>query len=417
MTSSLRLIGSVLSGLAMTGTGAVAAEDTAPTTYRGLLSFGGTVTIAIDAPGAGKVQLRFDEASPHGLHGAIVGSYMLRHGEYVVRQFKSDPAAPPPDKLLQRLRRVSLTFTRTPETLGGSITGLPNLSAYRTAHLAGAIHATSAQALPDLASLAGVYTFLRHRGTYSEPSGILRARAQTVDTGQIRIDPAGIMRTCSGRAYAEDCNAATGVEGRLVPADQTRWPGALQVMIGDKPAGRLFVAGQPGNRTLYFAEFEKEGSSLRIGTTVMRTAQPVAPEALTGRWRCQHPKLRFEPASRDYLPSGSLRTETLAVTATDIDNKNTGHMAPLWRNTATSPLIGGKTADVNGLGWVRWHEPFAPEGWPSTREQAFLPLDANTLAFLLQPLETSPLILGGICHRQPVAEPKATAAAARRKDQ
>src|SRR5262249_29437831 len=114
--------------------GAVAGARAA-TTYSGIAAFGGTVSVTVDAPSAGKLTLRFDE-SPFGLAGSAVSSYTLTKGQYTARHFESDSSNPVSDAMKLRLSRVQLTFRASGESLSGDIARLWNQGARTAAQMA-----------------------------------------------------------------------------------------------------------------------------------------------------------------------------------------------------------------------------------------------------------------------------------------
>ncbi|RLK44849.1 hypothetical protein [Cupriavidus plantarum] len=418
MTLVRKLALGVLS-VATTASAAMAQTGAAtPTTYRGPLSFGGTVAITVDAPSAGKVQVRFDD-SPLGLQGTIVGSYTVRHGEYTVRKFSADTAEPPPEALATRLRGVGLRFTRQDERLSGGISGLPNPAVTaRNARLAGVVHASAATTLPALASIAGVYTYVRQQSAPapSVSQSMTAAEPQPakpgIDSGQFRVDRAGTMWPCQGADCLSPGNGAP--VHKLEPADQTRWPGAFAITTDGKPGGRLYVAGQPGDHILYVAHRDDSGGGIGggIGSAVMRTAAQVPSVVPSGRWRCQHPTTRVDAQTGIHAYRGTLQTETLEMSGPSVRNRNLQRPV-VWRLDPSRGAMGRESArnperqsvpegtapEAQGLYWVSW----TPQ-----RHQAFLPLDANTMTYLLQStVPASPLDQMGVCHRQQVAATRA----------
>ncbi|CAG9164106.1 hypothetical protein [Cupriavidus pampae] len=385
------------------------ATPTTPITYRGPLSFGGTVAVTVDAPNAGQVQVRFED-SPFGLQGTIVGNYTTRYGESTVRQFAADASDPPSEAVVGRLRGAALRFTRNDDRLSGGISGLPNLALpARTARLAGILHATAAQDLPALASIAGIYTFVRHQeaGTPSRAAGNTKLG---LDTGQFRIERSGAMWPCNDDGCLAPAAGSGAFVQKLEPADQTRWPGAFAVITDGKPGGRMYVSGKTGDATqdltLYVANTAREVPGAGIGSIVMRTGESVASTLPYGRWRCQHPAMRPDPQTGSHAYRGTLQTETLDMTGPSVRNRDMNRPVQAWQTVASAPTAtgsGGVAARgaanaIKGLSWVRW----TPQ-----RHQAFLPLDASTMAYALQSTApVSSLDQMGICHRQRTVVPR-----------
>lgn len=414
MTLASKLAAGMLSAVATAGTAlAQGAAETKPVTYRGPLSFGGTAVVTVDAPSAGKVHVRFEDA-PSGLRGAIVGSYTVRHGEYTARQFVADNDAPPPETMTARLRGVTFRFTRDADKLSGGLSGLPNADAPGTAtsrstRLAGVLHASAATELPAVASIAGVYYYVRHR----EGAAPVRTSPGGLDAGQLRIERSGAIWECQGK----DCLAAAAGAGqparKLEPADQTRWPGVFTVIADGRPAGRLHVSGKPGDLALYMGDVGRpDGATLPAtddasGIVVMRSAEHVPAALPDGRWRCQHPNMRLDPQTGGQVHRGTLHTETLDMTGPSVRNRHLNRPVRTLPDSAQGLPGGAAPAEANGLQWVRW----TPQ-----RDQVFLPLAADTMAYQLR--STAPASFAdqmGVCHRQRAGASRATKRSADRK--
>lgn len=427
---------SLAAGLLLAGAlaGGLAGGARAATPYSGVAAFGGTISVIVDAPAAGKLTLRFDE-SPYGLAGNAISTYKLAGGLYTARQFESDPLHPVPESMKRRLARLQLTFRTAGDTLTGDIARLQNPGTRTPAQLAGPIHASSRRTLPPLSALAGTYSFLRHGGTYTSYTGRLRNGTQVAQAGQMLLDAAGNLRACPGQTYRDGCAGMIGA--RLRPADQTRWPGAFDVLpvAGDaadadaqqleQTLGKLFVAARAdGGWTLFRGDSIPNVSSVRVDTWIMRPSQELAGAAINGPWRCRHASVPPTEAGVGRLWNGRLSSDVITVVDGRIKSRASGYETSLIRNHAGDPFIGGARpvaagqapdrdpdgrvgGPVDGIAWAQWKILFVPRGWPATRDHAILPMDDHSLAYLLQPDEVSPFIAFGMCQRHEPARKKA----------
>ena len=133
----------------------------AAVTYMGVVSFGDTVAITLDAPGAGKLKIRFAD-SAFGLSGTLIGDYALNAGVYTVSNLVVDGADPPPAFVSAVLSTITATFTVSGTTLTGEIGGL---SKQLGGKLSGHVTASSVSTAVSAASLAGTHKFLRPQAT------------------------------------------------------------------------------------------------------------------------------------------------------------------------------------------------------------------------------------------------------------
>lgn len=257
--------------------------------YTGTASFGDTVAITLDQPAAGKLTLRFVD-SRFGLAGALSAGYTAQpDGSLLAGGFAAVAGSGVPDALVAALPGLSLRFQLDGGLLSGSLAQVPNLKAGDGSLLQGEI-AASNQGVASVATLAGVYSFVRLTAGYSA-KGVLQG-APASAFGQLNLKADGTVRACLGGTYADNC--ADGHAGTLAPeADQKTYPGALALTLDGQHIGRVMVNAQPGAATLLADEFTGAADgSFRTGTWVLQSAPMALPAtALDGEWLCSQPAL------------------------------------------------------------------------------------------------------------------------------
>lgn len=393
------------SGDAGTGSPATPVAPVTPTavTYTGVISFGDTIAVTLDAPAAGQVKIRFAD-STFGLGGTLIGTYSMSAGQfgyvpaaaaaagagagvYTVSGLMPDRADPPPITIPPAaLVPIQATFAVSGATLTGEISGLPNLLGTGGGNLAGHINASSTPVLAPRSSLAGTYAFMITLATYSADTGHLMFDAQYAGGGQMRLRPDGTMRMCLGGKYSDTCPSAW--QGFLVPADQTRFPGAYEFNVGGEVYGRVFAAQVGGVQTLYLDRNVTNISGNKMtGTLVFRPLQTLANQQMDGSWACSQPGVTTvtEAGTGNTIPvlDGTLRTAKLTIAGADIRNETTGDVSSLALNYGELLSSGSALmTQLDGMMAADW--PVAPtvgNPSPGTRPQVFLPIDAKTMAY------------------------------------
>ena len=360
--------------------GAVTPVTPAAVTYMGVVSFGDTVAITLDAPGAGKLKIRFAD-SAFGLSGTLIGDYALNAGVYTVSNLVVDSADPPPAFVSAVLSTITATFTVSGTTLTGEIGGLPKQLG--GGKLSGHVTASSVSTAASAASLAGTYTFLRTQSTYYASSGNLQTQAAM--GGQMRVNADGTVRMCQTETYSDTCSAFPALLGTLALADQTRYPGAYQLTLGGKLWGRVFPLLDNGVPTLYLDHntADTQGNPM-TGTGVFHPGQSLTAGQFAGSWTCSEPGAAYAAVSGLGIRAaldGSIVTETLTIDTNGVvTSAKHGTSTPLLPNLTNNLLgIGYSAASmVPGTMTAIWTLP-APS--TDTRTQVFLPVNANTMAY------------------------------------
>ncbi len=338
--------------------------------YVGAASFGDTVSVQLDQPAAGQVTLRFLD-SRFGLAGALVGSYTRNGDTYKVARLAA-ATADVPAGLAAAASAIGFEFVVDAGVLSGALGQVPNLAAGSGALLQGYVSAANKGA--QLSDIAGVYSYLRQAGG-------------TSGAGQVRIFADGTLRACAGAAYADNC--AGGESGRLsAEADQQRFPGAFAVTLGGARIGRLFVARQDGQATLFVDEAATNANgSARNGNWVLKSAQAVAAGASDGDWLCAEPELDGGNA-----PTGRTRRNFVSIAGTRLAADHIASNVTLSYNTAGG--AGGTLANgANGLVYGAWQD--AAAGQPQAA-LALLPVSAR-LAYQLRDVPGTARRLQGVC--------------------
>lgn len=392
------------------------AASAATTTYRGTLSFGGTIAITLDEPTAGMATIRFDD-SPFGISGSIVGKVTTRllDGRRVVSGLKADGANPPPDALVDAIQDVSLAFTAADGLLVGDIEGLPNVAMKaavpprRTGghpgnpSLAGTIHATGTVALPAVASIAGTYSYVAESSQYKPGAVIPELGTQSAEAGQLRIDADGNIVTCPGQPFQSQCKSLRAGEPvqvlRLRTADQTRYPGMFDVMAGDVPFGKLFLQERNGERLLFMTQRFDLPSHRTLGTWVVRSTAPLAPGKLNGNWSCRQPRATLDMLNPPAL-TGAVGAHGLTVKDETID-ADIGQGVDFGKLALNAGFGAdeGSPARIGGLARAGWSETPAPAGEGDMREQVIVPLDDQRFVYLAETDVDSEGVTWGSCTR------------------
>ncbi|WP_420997471.1 ParB/Srx family N-terminal domain-containing protein [Cupriavidus sp. 30B13] len=334
--------------------------------YVGAVSFGDTVSVELDKPATGQLTLRFLDSS-YGLAGALTGSYTLGGGTYTVTRLTA-AGTDVPAGLASAAGAIRFSFVLDAGVLSGSLAQVPNLVAGGGALLQGYVSAANKGA--QLSEIAGVYSYLRQAGAVSA-------------AGQVKINADGTVRACAGAGYADTC--AGGESGSLaVDADQQRFPGAFSLTLGGAKVGRVFVARQDGQATLFVDEAATNADkSARNGSWVLKSAQTVAAGAGDGDWTCAEPELDDSNA-----PTGRTRHNIVSLAGTRLAADNIPTDVALSYNvaasgTAAAGLISGTWQDTAGT-------------QPRAAALALLPVSAR-LAYQLRDVPGTTRRLQGVC--------------------
>lgn len=348
--------------------------------YLGVISFGDTLAVTLDAPAAGQVRIRFSD-SAFGLAGAVVGHYVKTGNVYTVSALEVDSADPPPAFVTALLGSVTASFTVSGTTLTGEISGLPKQLG--DGKLSGHVTASSVSTPVTAADLAGTYTFLRGQSTYYTASGNLQV--QYGMGGQMRVSADGTVRMCQAGPYSDACGM--GYNGTLALADQTRYPGAYTLTLGGKVWGQVFPLRTNGVTSLYLDHLQLDGGGNRItGTGVFRPAQTLTASQIAGQWVCRQPGVSYAAVTGIGIRAaldGSMQEETLTISGTaEITSAGTGQVASLALNQANNLLGVPSPATIPGTLYANWIVPAVP---PDTatglRTQVFMPLDERNMAY------------------------------------
>ena len=359
----------------------------AAVTYLGAISFGDTIAITLDAPSAGKLKIRFAD-SAFGLSGTLIGNYTKSGSVYTVANLAEDSADPPPAFVSALLGSITATFTVSGTTLTGEISGLPKLSG--TGKLSGHISASSLSTPATSASLAGTYSLITTQSTYYATSGNLQT--QYGFGGQMRVNADGSVRMCQGD-YSDTCGGSRPALGTLLPADQTRYPGAYELTINGVLQGRVFTLPAGGAQTLYLDLNLRNNEGEKVtGTAIFRPAQTLAGAQVAGRWTCSQPAVSYQRPTGIGMSVGldgvmQASTYTISVHG-DITDVATGTSTTLLMNLARNSLAGtSQTMAVSGIMSGEWTVPASTLG---VRSQVFLPIDAVTMAYFAEMLVPNP---------------------------
>jgi len=378
------------------GSGGAGPVTPAAVTYTGVIAFGDTIAITLDAPAAGQLKIRFAD-STFGLSGTLVGDYTKSGATYTAGNLAADSADPPPAFITDALAGITATFAVSGTTLTGEIGGLPK--ALGGGKLSGHVTASSVSTTTSLASLAGLYTFMRTQSTYVTTSGNLQVQYGMV--GQTRIDADGTVRMCQFGLY-DACSLMT--TGTLALADQTRYPGAYDLTMAGKRWGRVFPVQADGVQTLQFDHNQLDSGGNQItGSGVWRAVQTLTAAQVAGTWTCAQPGVAAAQVTGiglRYTLDGSIQTETLTISgAGAVSSGTSGQTVSLTLNSANN-LLGSSPmpAALPGAMSADWSVPAPlPTG---LRTQVFMPVDASTMTYFAEvkgqtvtTVEGTPLVL------------------------
>jgi len=302
-------------------------------TYSGTLSFGDTVSLAVDGT-AGTVTLKFLD-SRFGLAGAIASAYTVQpDGSWLASAFTAVAGSGVPVGLTAtQLAAVKLRLHRETDLITGTLEKLPNLKRSDGSLLQGQILASSRGAA-SLSALAGTYSFVRQSTGYKADGSMSVPTA--VAYGQMKVATDGSVRVCDGAAYSDSC--AGGVAGTLAAeTDQATYPGALALTLGGARVGRVVVAARSGTPTLSVDAYATAtDGTVTTGTWMLQgAATAAAPTALDGEWLCSQPEILASglPSGRTLrnyvsVAGGVLQTDTIdtdiGLTANSVDGIFTG---------------------------------------------------------------------------------------------
>ncbi|EHP42541.1 hypothetical protein OR16_13529 [Cupriavidus basilensis OR16] len=350
--------------------------------YVGAVSFGDTVSVALDQPAAGQVTLRFLD-SRFGLRGTLTGSYTRSGDTYKVTKLAA-ASADVPAALATAASAIGFEFVVDAGVLSGALGQVPNLLAGGGALLQG--HVSAANKGAHLSDVAGVYNYLRQAGS-------------TAAAGQVKIFADGTVRACAGAAYADNC--AGGESGALaVDADQQRFPGAFAMTLGGSKIGRLFVARQDAQATLFVDEAASHADgSPRNGSWVLRSAQAMAAGAADGDWLCAEPELDDGNAA-----TGRTRRNLVSIAGNRLAADNIATDVALNYNAAIA-ASGAIATGANGLVSGTWQDTIAAQ--PVAASLALLPVSSK-LAYQLRDVPGAKRRLQAVCTPLAVQTPTTT---------
>ncbi|MNM54119.1 hypothetical protein D3C81_652310 [compost metagenome] len=358
-----------------------------PIKYSGTLSFGDTIALTVDAPSRGRVTLSFVD-SAFGLRGTVIGNYTSTDGNYTVSGLEADSADPPPATLTARLAGIGLTFRQGVDGLFGEISGVPNLLGTSTGLLAGDIAANVAPlTAPALSSLAGGYNVLMNFGIYDQATGKPLVGPVSTAAG-MRFDTEGNVELCTD---ADLVTCVTPQLGKLTLADQTRFPGAYDLVMngGGYFRGRLFVNPTGGLR---FDMNYAEAGSVATGTWTIQPATALVAGELDGTWACSRANRVMDGAAA--VMDGTLVRDTLTIADGKLTTASKALTLPLMLNA----FQGGMT--LNGVALAINGDPDAdpddPAAAPPTFGQILLKTGADSLAWLNL---TDSSVFQGTCRR------------------
>lgn len=374
--------------------------------YSGTASFGDTVSITLDQPAAGKLTLRFVD-SRFGLAGALTASYTTQpDGSLLAGNFAVLAGSGVPDALAAALPKLALRFQLDGSLLSGSLAQVPNLKAADGSVLQGEI-AASNQGVADVATLAGVYSFIKLTAGYNTKG--VQQGAPASAFGQLNLKADGTVRACLGGAYADNC--ADAHTGKLAAeADQKTYPGALALTLDGQRIGRVMVNAQSGAATLLADEFSTAADgSFRTGTWVLQNAALALPAtALDGEWLCSQPELGATTGTA----TGRTQRNFVSVGASLLQTDTIDTDVALSANAAIGGAATSATAGVNGL---------VAGQWADTRKAArlLLPVGKQTAYFIGTGASTGAAAasnISGVCRALPVQPVLTAYAAAPAKD-
>ncbi|WP_454756939.1 hypothetical protein [Cupriavidus campinensis] len=396
------LMGALVVGAALAGCGgsdgqapvqtetpAAPAEPPAPVPvkYSGTLSFGDTIALTVDAPSRGKLTLSFID-SAFGLRGTVIGNYTNTEGNFTVSGLVADSADPPPANLTAKLAGIGLSFHQGADGLVGEISGLPNLLGTSTGLLAGDIAASAVTIDPPaLSSLAGTYNVLMNFAIYDQATGKPLAGPASTPAG-MRFDTDGNVQLCNS---ADLVTCATPQLGKLTLADQTRFPGAFDLVMngGGYFRGRLFVNPNGGMR---FDMNYAEAGAVATGTWTIQPARALVAGELDGTWACSYANRVVDGATA--VLDGTMARETLTVAGGKLTVASRALTLPLMLNRFQDDVtLNGVAIAADG---DLDAEPGDPAADPPTFAHVFLKTGTDSLAWLNLSLGS---ILQGTCRR------------------
>ena len=363
-------------GTGGTGDGGGAVTPAA-VTYMGVISFGDTIAITLDAPAAGKLKIRFAD-SAFGLGGTLIGDYTKNGGVYTVANLAADGADPPPAFVSALLGSITAPFTVSGTTVTGEIAGLPKQLG--GGKLSGHISASSVSTGATPASLAGTYSLITTQSTYYATSGNLQG--QNGIGSQMRVNADGLVRMCQA-TYSDTC--VNGLPGSLALADQTRYPGAYELTLGGQLQGRVFALQASGGvQTLYLdMNFPNNMGDRITGTAIFRPTQALTAAQVAGRWTCSQPAVSYLRPAGIGLPvllDGAMQSSVFTISADGEITDMAAHAATTLHTNSARNSVGGfaQMVAIDGIMSTEWTVPVGTVG---TRSQVFLPLDTTTMAY------------------------------------
>ena len=358
--------------------------------YSGTLSFGDTVSLAVDRT-ALVVTLRFVD-SRFGLAGAVTSPYTVQaDGSWLADSFTAVASSGVPASLTStRLAAVRLRLHDENGLITGSLEKLPNLKRADGSLLQGQVVATNLGAA-SLASIAGVYSFVRQSTGYKADGSV--AAATSVGFGQLRLSADGTVRSCDGAAYSDSC--AGGTTGTVAAeTDQASYPGALVLTLAGTRVGRVVVAARSGTPTLSVDAYSAaaDGSTTTGNWLAQGATTAAAGTALDGEWLCAQPEIDTasgQPSGRTQRNYVSVAGGVLATDTVDTDIN-----------------LSANGGGLNGLFTGAWADSKAAA-------RAFLPVSAGTAYFVGSTASNAGAAsVSGVCHRLPAQAAVATYSAA-----
>jgi len=325
--------------------------------YVGTAGFGDTISIVLDQPAAGQVSLKFVD-SRFGLAGTLASAYTAQaDGTLLASQFNATAGTGVPAALSAAIGKLSLRFTVDGGLLSGSLAQVPNLKAADGSLLQGHV-AASNQGVASIARLAGVYSFIRQTAGYSAKGTALALPA--AQYGQLKIGSDGSLRVCLNQAYSDSCTSTEGGKpvartGTLASeTDQQKYPGALRLTVNGQSVGRVMVAAQSAQTTLFVDEATTAGDgSFTTGAWVLQSAAtPLASTALDGEWLCAQPELDANSRA-----TGRTQRNYVSIAGTVLQTDTLDTDVQLSYNAVLSAGSGGTSTvatGANGLVAGQW---------------------------------------------------------------
>ncbi|HTJ94118.1 MAG TPA: hypothetical protein VL424_13560 [Pararobbsia sp.] len=416
-------------GSTSTGTPAGTATDAAGKTYYGTASFGDTVKIQLDTPGAGQLTMTFPN-SQYGLNGAYVEPYnwtsatgststaATLHDAVTSGSAGAAPAAAGAAGTAAAgisagslaavsagavaAAAVAAAVASSSQTSGTSTSTSTSTSAPPSATtpttlvgtvdvvsptgtvLTGSLIASNQFSLPgasvsaELASLPGTYAFVQATSNVVNGQPV---SSNSSMSGQLAIAADGTLTVCPYGNFSSTCAGA--VTGSLkASADQTTVPGALDFTVNGQLLGHALVLTQAnGTHTLLVDQTVSDaGVSGVTGGWVIAPAVSVGFDQLDGNWACTEQSFGGAPAT-SFAATFSESEFPISSVQAGITTDN----VTLIPSTDTTGNTQPQTASATGLVAAEAQQMSLVNGTPTvtaTYGQVYLPVSGTSLAFL-----------------------------------